>query len=254
MNRRSFIHALRLCLVALVGLLAVGARAAEVRVAVAANFTEAAREIAGAFQKRTGHSAVLSFGASGPLLTQIQQGAPFEVLLSADRERPEQAVAQGLGVADSRFTYAIGKLVLWSKGADFVHGEATLKAGKFSKLALANPETAPYGAAAIEVLKALGLHPALAPKLVQGNNIAQAFQFIDTGNAELGFVALSQLAGNSGGSRWLVPQNLYTPIRQDAVLLESGASNAAASAFLTFLKGPQARALIEKYGYELPSK
>ena len=217
--------------------------------AVAANFTDAAKEIAGAFQKQTGHAALLSFGSSGQLFTQIQQGAPFEVLLSADRERPEQAVAQGLALADSRFTYAIGKLVLWSRSPELIQGEGTLKAGRFTKLALANPETAPYGAAAVEVLKALAVHTALVPKLVQGNSIAQAFQFVETGNAELGFVALSQLTGSSAGSRWLVPQSLYTPIRQDAVLLKTGADNAAASAFLNFLKGPQGRALIEKYGY-----
>jgi molybdate transport system substrate-binding protein len=234
---------------ALFALFAARASATEVRVAVAANFTETAKELASVFQKQTSHAAVLSFGASGQLLTQVQQGAPFEVLLSADRERPEQAVALGLAVADSRFTYAIGKLVLFGKSAELVRGEGTLEGARFTKLAIAKPETAPYGAAAIEVLKALGLHAALTPKLVQGNSIAQAYQFIETGNAELGFVSLSQVMASSAGSRWVVPQNLYTPIRQDAVLLKNGADSAAAREFLVFLKSPAARAMIEKYGY-----
>jgi molybdate transport system substrate-binding protein len=242
---------LRLGLVGAVAMLSARAGAAPVRVAVAANFTEVAKELASVFQKQTSHTAVLSFGASGQLLTQVQQGAPFEVLLSADRERPEQAIALGLAVADSRFTYAIGKLVLWSKSAELVQGEATLRAATFTKLAIANPDTAPYGAAAVEVLKALGVHAALAPRLVRGNGIAQAYQFIETGNAELGFVALSQVIASSAGSRWVVPQNLYTPIRQDAVLLKSGADSAAARQFLAFLKSAPARALIEKYGYAL---
>lgn len=223
--------------------------AAQTNVAVAANFTEPAKEIAAAFKQKTGHEAVLSFGASGQFYTQIVQDAPFQILLSADDERPKKLVSDGLGVAESRFTYAIGKLVLWSKSPDLVKGEATLKAGGFAKLSIANPTAAPYGAAAIETMKALGVYDALQPKIVQGNSIAQAFQFIDTGNAELGFVALSQLAGNTAGSRWLVPENLYAPILQDAVLLKKGASNEAATAFMTFLKGPEARAVIEKYGY-----
>lgn len=227
------------------------AAAAETNVAVAANFTDAAKEIAAAFKARTGHDAVLSFGSSGQLYTQITQDAPFQILLSADDERPRKAIEDGLGVADSRFTYAIGKLVLWSRQPGLVTGEATLKTGGFAKLSIANPAGAPYGTAAIETLKALGLQEALQPRIVQGNSIAQAFQFVDTGNAELGFVALSQLAGNPGGSRWLVPQALYTPIRQDAVLLKKGASNEAATGFMAFLKGPEARAIIEKFGYEV---
>jgi len=234
---------------ALLFLVAGNASAAETNVAVAANFTEAAKEIAVAFHQKTGHEAVLSFGASGQFYTQITQDAPFQVFLSADDERPKKLVDDGLGVAESRFTYAIGKLVLWSKNADLVKGEETLKAGAFSKLSIANPTAAPYGAAAVETLKALKIYDAVQPKIVQGNSISQAFQFIDTGNAELGFVALSQLAGNTGGSRWLVPAALYTPIRQDAVLLKKAASNEAAIAFLTFLRGPEARAVIEKYGY-----
>jgi molybdate transport system substrate-binding protein len=227
------------------------ATAAQVNIAVAANFTEPAKEIAAAFKQKTDHEAVLSFGASGQFYTQIVQDAPFQIMLSADDERPKKLVDDGLGVANSRFTYAIGKLVLWSKLADLVKGEATLKAASFAKLSIANPTAAPYGAAAVETMKALGIYDALQPKIVQGNSIAQAFQFIDTGNAELGFVALSQLAGNSSGSRWMVPQNLYKLILQDAVLLKKGASNDAATAFMTFLKGPESRAVIEKYGYGL---
>jgi molybdate transport system substrate-binding protein len=223
--------------------------AGDTNVAVAANFTDAAKEIASAFKAKSGHDAILSFGSSGQLYTQITQDAPFQILLSADDERPKKLVEEGLGVADSRFTYAIGKLVLWSKSADLVKGEETLKTHGFTKLSIANPAAAPYGAAAIETLKALNLYDTLQPKIVQGNSIAQAFQFIDSANAELGFIALSQLGGNNGGSRWLVPQTLYTPIRQDAVLLKKGASNPAATEFLAFLKGADGRAIIEKFGY-----
>jgi len=241
---------LQLAVIAIIAVVVGGnAHAGETNVAVAANFTDAAKEIAAAFKAKTGHQAVLSFGSSGQLYTQITQGAPFQIMLSADDERPKKLVAAGLAVADSRFTYAIGKLVLWSKTKDYVNGEETLKAGAFAKLAIANPTAAPYGAAAIDTLKALKLYEALQPKIVQGNNIAQTFQFIDTGNAELGFVALSQLAGEPAGSRWVVPQTLYTPIRQDAVLLKKGAGNEAAAAFLAFLKGAEARAIIEKFGY-----
>jgi molybdate transport system substrate-binding protein len=233
------------------GLLAGPVQAGQTNVAVAANFTDAAKEIATAFKVKTGHDAVLSFGSSGQLYTQITQDAPFQILLSADDERPKKAVDDGLGVASSRFTYAIGKLVLWSKSPDVVKGADTLKANAFTKLSIANPAAAPYGVAAIEALKALKLYDTLSPKIVQGNSIAQAFQFIDTGNAELGFIALSQLAGNNSGSRWMVPQDLYTPIRQDAVLLKKGADNEAATAFMAFLKGPEASAIIQKYGYVL---
>jgi molybdate transport system substrate-binding protein len=230
------------------------ALAASINVAVAANFTGAAKEIAAAFKAKTGDDAVLSFGASGQFYTQIKQDAPFDILLSADDARPKKLVEDGLGVAESRFTYAVGKLVLWSKTNDLVKGEETLKSASFAKLAIANPIAAPYGAAAIETLKALKLYDALQSKIVQGESISQAFQFVDTGNAELGFVALSQLAKITSGSRWLVPQTLYSPILQDAVLLKKGANNEAATAFMTFLKGPEARTIIEKYGYSVDSK
>lgn len=228
--------------------------AGQTNVAVAANFTEAAKEIATAFQAETGHDATLSFGSTGQLYTQITQEAPFEVFLAADAERPEQAVTDGLAKAENRFTYAIGKVVLWSKDPALVKGGETLPDGGFEKIAIANPETAPYGAAAVEAMKKLGVLDALRPRIVQGNNISQTFQFIDTGNAELGFVALSQLAGVKGGSRWEVPADLYTPIRQDAVLLEKGAGNEAATAFFAFLRSGTATAIIEKYGYAIDAQ
>jgi molybdate transport system substrate-binding protein len=225
--------------------------AAQTNVAVAANFTEAAKEIAGAFKAKTGHEAVLSFGATGQFYTQITQGAPFQILLSADDARPKKLVDDGLAVPDSRFTYAIGKLVLWSKTPGLVKGEETLKAASFAKLSICNPVAAPYGAAAIETMKSLKVLEKLQPKLVKGATITQAYQFVETGNAELGFVALSQLTGPETGSRWLVPQELYSPIRQDAVLLKSGAANEAATGFIAFLTSPEARVIIEKYGYVL---
>lgn len=245
-------RAAALCAVLLTSI--VSANAGTTNVAVAANFTDAAKDIAAAFRTKTGHDAVLSFGASGQFYAQIRQGAPYQVFLSADDERPKKLAEEGLAVPESRFTYAIGKLVLWSRDANGVKGEETLRANAFTKISIANPTAAPYGAAAIETLKALKLYDSLQPKIVMGNSIAQAFQFIDTGNAELGFVALSQLIGTSGGSRWMVPQDLYSPIRQDAVLLKSGATDDASKAFLSFLKGPEARAIIEKYGYAMDTK
>jgi molybdate transport system substrate-binding protein len=245
---------LRLALgVAMVSLICTGAFAGQTVVAAAANFTDAAKEIAAAFKQKTGHEAVMSFGSSGQLYTQTTQDAPFQIMLSADDVRPAKLVKEGLGVADSQFTYAIGKLVLWSKDPDLVKGMETLKSAKFAKLSICNPVAAPYGAAAVETMKALNLYDTLQPKIVEGANVTQAFQFVATGNAEAGFIALSQLSGNSGGSRWLVPQNLYKPIKQDAVLLKKGAGNEAAVAFIAFLKSPEARAVIEKYGYAFDS-
>ncbi len=247
MTARSVLRCVVLAAAAL--FLVLPARAAQVNVAVAANFTDAAREIAAAFGKASGHEAVLSFGSSAQLLAQIGQGAPFQVFLSADEERPAKAIADGLAIADSRFTYAVGKLVLWSRDPARVEGAETLKAGAYDRLAIANPAAAPYGVAAIETLTALGIQEAAKGKIVMGNSIAQAFQFIDTANAELGFVALSQVVNRSDGSRWLVDQTLYRPIRQDAVLLKTGAESDAAKAFLAFLKGPEAKAVIARYGY-----
>ena len=245
------LNALCYALGALLALLTAPADAGQTHVAVAANFTEPAKEIAALFKQKTGHEAVLIFGASGSFFTQITHGAPFEVFLSADSDRPKAAIDGGFAVADSLFTYAVGKLVLWSRVIDVTDGEAALKAGQFMKLSIANPVAAPYGTAAVETMKALGVYDALAPKIVQGNSIAQAFQFVDTRNAEAGFVALSQLYGVTAATRWEVPPTLYSPIRQDAVLLKTGADSEASKAFLDFLKGPEARAIIERFGYSL---
>lgn len=234
-------------------LTATPAFAAQVKVAVAANFTEPAKEIAARFKARTGHDASLSFGSSGQFYAQIANGAPFEVFLSADRERPEKAEADGLAVAGSRFTYAVGRLALYSRTPGLVDAKgAVLKTARFNKIAIADPRSAPYGVAAVETMRKLKVYDALAPKLVQGTSITQAYQFVDTGAAELGFVALSQLIAVKGGSRWIVPTADHTPIDQQAVLLKTGAGNAAATAFMAFLKGAEARAIVRKYGYEAP--
>lgn len=224
-------------------------RAAEVKVAVAANFTDAVKEIGALFGKASGHTAVFSFGPTGGLYNQITQAAPFEVFLAADQATPAKAVKEGHAVDGSAFTYATGKLVLFSKTDGLKLGEATLKDGKFTKIAIANPKTAPYGAAAVEVMEKLGVYDALKDKIVQGSNIAQTYQFVDTANAEIGFVAFSQVALKPGGSRWVVPAGMHKTIAQDAVLLKTGADSDAAKAFLAFLKGPEARKVIEKYGY-----
>lgn len=242
---------LSVVIAAVLSLAAQSAFAAQTTVAVAANFTDAAKEIAAAYKTKTGNDAILSFGASGQFYTQLTQGAPFEVFLSADDERPKKAIAEGFGVEGTAFTYAIGKLVLWSKQPGLVQGEATLTKASFDKLSICNPVAAPYGAAAVETMKGLKLYDALQPKLVVGANISQAFQFVQTGNAALGFVALSQVMDDTAGSRWMVPQTLYAPIRQDAVLLKKGESNQAATGFLSFLRGPEATAIIRKYGYEV---
>ena len=232
------------------------ASADQVPVAVAANFTAPMQQIAVQFEKDTGHKLVLSFGATGKFYAQISNGAPFEVLLAADDETPARLEKYGQGVAGSRFTYAIGKLVLWSANPDLVDAKGeVLKTGHFKHLALANPKTAPYGTAAVEAMRKLGRLSSLQPRFVQGENISQTQQFISTGNAELGFVALSQVYKDgqiSSGSAWLVPANLYEPIRQDAVLLAKGKDKPAASALLAYLKGEKARAMIKRFGYELP--
>ena len=171
------------------------------------------------------------------------------MFLAADAERPKKAIDEGFAVPGSQFTYAIGKLVLWSKDPKLVQGEETLKTGKFEKIAIANPTAAPYGAAAVQAMKAQGVYEQLKPKIVEGSNIAQAFQFVATGNAELGFVALSQVVKTKEGSRWVVPADLYEPIKQDAVLLKKGADSKAAEGFLEFLKGPEAAKIMESYGY-----
>ena len=244
---------IRVLLLALAALLPPApALAAETRVAVAANFTAPAKAIAVAFAKATGHEAVLSFGASGIFYAQIAQGAPFDIFLSADSDRPRKAEADGLAVRGSRFTYAIGRLVLYSAKPGLVDARgAVLRRGGFERIAIADPAAAPYGAASVSVMKRLGVYPALQPRIVTGSSITQAYQFVATGAAELGFVALSQVVDQPGGSRWLVPAGLHAPIEQQAILLRTGAGNPAAIAFLAFLKGRQAGAIIRHYGYEI---
>jgi molybdate transport system substrate-binding protein len=227
----------------------------QISVAVASNFSAPMQQIAAAFEKETGHKLQVSFGATGKFYAQIKNGAPFEVLLSADDQTPARLVKENAAVAHSQFTYATGKLVLWSAKPAVVDGAgAVLKSGRFDHLALANPKLAPYGAAAVEVMKALGVYDPVLPKIVTGESIAQTHQFIRTGNALLGFVALSQVLkdGKMEGSAWIVPATLYAPIRQDALILEKGRGKPAAEALMTYLKSQQARAVIQSFGYALP--
>jgi len=228
-------------------------RAETVQVAVASNFAAPMQKIAAAFEKDSGHKAVLSFGATGKFYAQVRNGAPFAVLLAADDETPARMQKEGLAVPGSAFTYAIGQLVLWSANSAVVDAQgAMLNATLRSKLALADPKLAPYGAAALQVLQQRGLADKLRPHFVMGENIAQTFQFVKTGNASLGFVALSQVMQDgkiTSGSAWVVPAALHEPIRQDAVLLQQGADNLAAKALLQYLRTDAARAVIRAYGY-----
>lgn len=231
------------------------AMAAEVSVAVAANFTAPMQKIAQMFEQDTGHKAVLAFGSTGNLYAQIKNGAPFQILLAADDETPARIEKENLGVANSRFTYATGKLVLWSKQAGFVDDKGdVLRNGKFERIAVANPKLAPYGAAAMETLTKLGLLESIKPKFVQGENISQTYQFIASENAQLGFVALSQVYADGrlkDGSAWIVPADMHQPIKQDAVLLTVGKDNAAATALLGYLRSDKIKTVIRSYGYEL---
>lgn len=249
-TRRPFLAAAFAGAVSL--LMAASALAAETKVAVSANFTEPAKAIAAQFEAKTGDKVVLSFGSSGQFYTQIANGAPYEVFLSADSERPIKAQAEGLAVAGTRFTYATGRLVLWSRTPGLVDAKgAVLAKGGFEKLAIADPKAAPYGLAAVETLNKLKLYDTLKPKIVTGSSITQAFQYVQTGAAEVGFVALSQVINERGGSRWIVPANDHTPIDQQAVLLKTGADSATAKAFLRYLKSNDAKAIIRRYGYEV---
>lgn len=233
------------------GLVAAG----EVRVAVAANFAAPFQQIAAGFTKQTGHAVKVSAASSGKLLLQIQHGAPFEVFLSADAEAPRKLAAGGLAVSDSAFTYAMGKLVLWSPDPSRIDAEGkALQGDALRRVAVANPKLAPYGAAAVEAMRALGLLERLSPRLVQGESIAQTYQFVATGNADAGFVALSQVQvpGQAlRGAHWLLPERLYTPIRQDAVLLKKGEGQVAAIALMRYLRSEPVRALIRTWGYGL---
>jgi len=229
--------------------------AADAQVAVAANFAEPIKAIGAVLEKTTGHTIKVTLGATGKLYAQIKNGAPFDVLLSADTATPEKLEKEGLGQPGSRFTYATGKLVLWSADAKRVDTKGeVLKAANLGKVSYANPKVAPYGAATVQVIDKLGLTAALTPKLVQGESIGQTFTFASTGNADVGFVAMSQvLEGGKlkSGSMWVVPQNLYDPIRQDAVVLQKSASNEAAQALMRLLKSPNIKDLIRSYGYDL---
>ena len=234
---------------ALVMTLALPAAAGEVIPAVAANFTEPAKEIGALFTEKTGHSVTYAFGPSGQFYTQITQGAPFEVFLSADAARPKKAIEEGYAVAGSDFTYAVGKLVLWSADPARVDDKGAVLKTDLEHVAIADPKSAPYGTAAIEAMQKLGVYETLEPKLVTGKSITQAYEFVATGNAPVGFVAYSQVIGKTVGSSWMVPADLYQPIRQDAVLLKTGAEDAAAKAYLDFLKTPEVLEIIRKYGY-----
>ncbi|ROO33220.1 molybdate ABC transporter substrate-binding protein [Pseudomonas sp. 7SR1] len=228
--------------------------AAEVQVAVASNFTAPLQVIAADFEKATGHKVVAAYGATGQFYTQIKNGAPFEVFLAADDSAPARLETEGDTVKGSRFTYAIGTLALWSAKTGYVddNGQA-LKDNAFRHLSIANPKVAPYGLAATQVLDRLGLATQVKDKIVEGQNITQAYQFVSTGNAELGFVALSQVYKDgklTSGSAWIVPARLHDPIKQDAVILGKGRDNPAATALMDYLKGPQAAAILQAYGYQ----
>lgn len=229
------------------------AMAEEIRVAVASNFTDAIRDLAARFEQHSGHKVALSFGSTGKHYAQIKNGAPFEAFFAADVKRAKRLEQEGVAVPESRFTYAVGRLVLWSPRAGYVDKQAkVLDTGAFRHLAIANAKLAPYGDAARQVLDARGLWEAVQARLVQGENIAQTYQFVHTGNAELGFVAYSQLNKPDQpveGSYWEVPQELYRPIEQQAVLLQDVP---AARDFLEFVKGDEARAIIHGYGYATP--
>lgn len=228
--------------------------AAEVPVAVAANFSAPMKIIARDFERETGHKATLAFGATGQFYAQIRNGAPFAILLAADDATPIKLEKEGLGVIGSRFTYATGKLVLWSKKPGLVDAQAdVLRNSPFDKIAIANPKLSPYGAAAMETLDTMGLRERIAPKIVEGSNIAQTFQFVASENAALGFVALSQVVENGTikeGSAWIVPASMHAPIKQDAVLLSAGKDSPAAAALLKYLQGDKAKAVIRSFGYE----
>ena len=230
------------------------ALAEQVLVAVAANFVPPFREVAMEFEKTTGHTVQVASGASGNFFTQIKNGAPFDVFFSADAERPKLLEDEGLAVKGSRFTYAIGRLVLWSADPNLVKGEDTLRSEKFKHLAIANPKAAPYGVAAMQTMQKLGVWESVQSRLVMGESLGQTIGFIESGNAELGFLALSQVLDpkmKGKGGRWDVPINLHEPIMQDVVLLAKGKDNPAANALMEFMGGPQAKAIIERYGYEL---
>lgn len=235
-------------------LFSVAAQAAEVKVAVAANFAQPMKDIAAEFERDSGHKVSITPGASGKFFAQISNGAPFEVFLSADDETPTKLVKEGKAVSGSQLTYAIGRLVLWSPDKNLVDvGGSVLKTDKFKFIAIANAKVAPYGRAAVQTMQKLGVLTAIEPRVVQGESIAQTFQFVSTGNAQIGFVALSQVMEQGKmkpGSAWVVPESMHAQLRQDAVLLNPGRDSAAASALLAYFKSDKAKKIIEGYGYK----
>jgi molybdate transport system substrate-binding protein len=244
---RTGLAALALCAASL-------GSAAELKVAVAANFAQTMKEIATLFEKDTGHKVSLTQGSTGKLYAQISQGAPFDVFLSADDETPEKLTREGKAIVGTQFTYAIGRIALWSPKADLVDdGGQVLKTDKFRFLAIANARVAPYGRAAVQTMQKMGILGAIEPRVVQGESITQTFQFVSTGNAQLGFVALSQILENGkikSGSAWIVPETMHETLKQDAVILNPGKDSAAAAALLNYLKSDKARKIIAGHGYQ----
>jgi molybdate transport system substrate-binding protein len=252
MKQRNFAW----CLLAITCTVTTPASAEQVLVAVAANFAPPFREVALEFEKATGHNVKVAAGSTGNFYAQIKNGAPFDVFFSADVERPKLLEEEGLGIKDSRVTYAVGRLALWSLTPSLLKGADTLHSPHFKHLAIANPKTAPYGAAALQTMQKLGVWDKLRPRIVTGENLGQTMGFIESGNAELGFVALSQVLDpklKGKGARWDVPTDLHEPIKQDMILLTKGKDNPAARALMEFMGGPQAKTVIERYGYGLKS-
>jgi molybdate transport system substrate-binding protein len=242
------------CLCLFLGVAVTPAFAEQALVAVAANFVPPFREIAIGFEHATGHQLQVAGGSSGNFYSQIKNGAPFDVFFSADMERPKLLEDEGLGVKNSRFTYAIGRLVLWSPNENLIKGEETLGLKQYKRLAIASPKTAPYGVAAMQAMQKLELWDSLQPHIVMGESLGQTMGFIESGNAQLGFVALSQVLDpkiKGKGSRWDVPNSLHEPITQDVILLMKGKDNPAAKALIEFIGDPQAKTIIKRYGYEL---
>jgi molybdate transport system substrate-binding protein len=237
-------------------LLSVSAQAAEVKVAVSANFAQPMKDIAAEFEKDTGHKLAITQGATGKFYAQITNGAPFEVFLSADDETPAKMIKEGKAVSGTQFTYAIGRLVLWSPDEKLVdQGGAVLKTDRFKYISIANAKVAPYGRAAVQTMQKLGVLSAIEPRVVQGESITQTHQFVTTGNAQLGFVAMSQVWENNrikSGSGWIVPEDMHEQLRQDVVLLNPGKDSSAATALVNYLKSDKSKKIIERYGYKLP--
>ncbi len=241
-------------LIVIATITAAPAFAEQVLVAVAANFVPPFREIALEFEKSTGHRLQVAGGSSGNFYSQIKNGAPFDVFFSADMERPKLLEDEGLGIKGTRFTYAIGRLVLWSPNESLIKGEETLRSKQYKRLAMASPKTAPYGMAAMQAMQKLEIWDSVQAQVVMGESLGQTMGFIESGNAQLGFIALSQVLDpkiKGKGGRWDVPNNLHEPIKQDVIMLTRAKDNQAAKALMEFIGSPQAKKIIERYGYEL---